>query len=406
MSIDIRPFSGDATDYFAVIGVAFGGHSPPEEVEMFMPLFEAERALGAYDDESCVGVAAIYSVDLTVPGTTLPTAAVTMVGVLPTHRRRGALTNLMQLQLANIHERGEPLAALWASEGSIYQRFGYGMSTVSATFEIERWRVAWRTPHAPRGSVRLVSSDEAASMVPAVHDRIAPTRPGFISRSAAFWRAEYFYDPEHRRDGASAAFHVVHERDGAADAYATYRIRQDWSARVPRSVLLLTEVQAIGPDATREIWEYLFGVDLIATIRARAQAPDLPLLLMLLDPRRLGLTLGDGMWLRVVDAAAALGARSYAGEDRLVLDLRDDICDWNAGRWALDASREGARVARTTDNADLALDAADLGTIYLGGHSVVELLAAGRGEERTAGAASRLDALLRVDRAPWCPIVF
>ncbi len=406
MQIETRPFHGSAADYFDVVDVAFGEHYRPQDVEVFEPLFEADRALGAYEGDVCVGAAAIYSLNVSVPGAVLPGAGVTAVGVLPTHRRRGALTGLMGRQLADVHERGEPLAALWASEGAIYQRFGYGMSTVAASFEIERSRAAWRTAHPPTGRVRLVSRNEAESLFPPVHDELAPTRPGFFTRSPAFWRAEYFYDPEHWRRGASAAFHVVHETNGLVDGYARYRIATEWDSRGPKSTLHLQESQALGPDALREIWGYLFEVDLIATIRGRAQPVDSPLMLMLADPRRLALTLGDGMWLRVVDVAAALSARSYAAEDRLVLELRDEICDWNHGRWAVEASAEGAVVERSTDEPDLALDAADLGALYLGGHSMAQLLAAGRGEERTSGAAARLDALLCTERAPWCPLIF
>ena len=77
------------------------------------------------DRRRCRGV----PFDLTVPGGELPTAGVTVVGVLPTHRRRGVLRSLMRAQLDDAHERGEPLAALWASEESIYGRFGYGLAS-------------------------------------------------------------------------------------------------------------------------------------------------------------------------------------------------------------------------------------------------------------------------------------
>ena len=118
------------------------------------------------------------------------------------------------------------------------------------------------------------------------------------------------------------------------------------------------------------------------------------------------MTLGDGMWLRIVDARRALESRGYAAESSLVIELHDDICDWNGGRWTLEAGAEGARVERTDRSADVVMDVADLAAIYLGGISFATLIAARRGEERTAGGAARLDSLFRTDLAPFCPLIF
>lgn len=406
MEIEIRPFDGVVSDYGQVVDVAFGSEFHPEDSQHFEPLFRSSQALGAYDGDRMVAGAAHLPMSLTIPGGELPAAGVTSVGVLPTHRRRGILTGLMRRQLADIHERGEPLAALWASEGAIYQRFGYGMATLNATLEAETTRIRFRSDHERRGTVRFVTSDEAQRLLPPIFERVRLRRAGFFSRSAEFWGSEIFYDPPHGRRGGGPVLYVLHEADGVADGYAYYRIIQDWDARGPRSSLQLYELQGADAAATRELWAYVFGVDLVATVRARPQPVDASLLWMVTEPRRLGMTVGDGMWLRLVDVAAALEGRGYAGSDSLVLELRDAVCDWNHGRWALEAGPEGARVTRTQRSADLALDAGDLAALYLGGTTFAQLLLAGRGEELTAGAGQRLDALLHTDLAPWCPLIF
>ncbi|MCY7302099.1 MAG: GNAT family N-acetyltransferase [Thermoleophilia bacterium] len=48
---------------------------------------------------------------MTAPGGPVSCTGVTVVGVLPTHRRRGILDRMMRAQLAAVRERGEPLAA-------------------------------------------------------------------------------------------------------------------------------------------------------------------------------------------------------------------------------------------------------------------------------------------------------
>ncbi|MDQ2940797.1 MAG: GNAT family N-acetyltransferase [Chloroflexota bacterium] len=405
MTIEVKRHSGDARDFFRSAEIAFGEQFEPDDLPVFEPLFEADRALAAHDGGRMVGNATAISFELTVPGGTLPAAGVSAVGVQPTHRRRGILRQMMRRQLDEVHERGEPIAALWASEGSIYQRYGYGLATLMGNIEVERSRAGFRLPHAPSGPIRFVSRDEAGELFPPLYARMRPSRVGFFERSPAFWTA-LFYDPERWRHGGGPAFYVVHEIDGAVDGYARYRIHDDWELSGSKSRLVVMELMAENAAAHLDLWRFLFDVDLMATVVGRFLAVDDPLLLAMAEPRRLRFTIGDALWLRLVDVEGALVGRRYQGSGRVVIDLRDEFCPWNAGRWALDVGQGSAGVERTGEAADLELDVTDLAAIYLGAFTVAQLLAAGRGRELSARGAVRLDGLLRSDRAPWCPAVF
>ena len=94
----------------------------------------------AFDGDRIVGGAGAFPFELTIPGGTVPCGGVTVVGVLPTHRRRGVLTAMMRAQLEDIRDRGEPIAALWASEEVIYRRFGYGLASLSGEWPADRLR--------------------------------------------------------------------------------------------------------------------------------------------------------------------------------------------------------------------------------------------------------------------------
>jgi predicted acetyltransferase len=111
-----------------------------------------------------------------------------------------------------------------------------------------------------------------------------------------------------------------------------------------------------------------------------------------------------------VDAAAALEGRTYGvgghGNSRLTVDLRDDYCPWNAGRWSLDVADGRARVTRTDGEADLAMDAADLGSLFLGGVTATALAAAGRVAELRTGGLALADGLFPTALQPWCPQEF
>lgn len=406
MDIEVGAFVGDARDLYAAAEMAFGSYPHEEDIAHFVATFEVDRAIAATANGKIVGTTGAYSFAFTVPGAVVPAAGVTMVAVLPTHRRRGILRRMMRFQLDDVHARGEPVAILWASEGGIYQRYGYGLASLHASIRLARDRAALRLPRQPVGQVRLVDPAEARQLFPAIHDAIAPGHPGFFARSDAYWEHEFFPDHEHRREGRSAAFHVVHDTNGAADGYARYRIKDDWQHAGPNSSLVIVELMASNPDAHVDLWAYLLGVDLIGQIEAWDQPVDDPLLLLVAEPRRARATIGDALWLRIVDVARALEGRTYRADGELVFDLGDEFCDWNAGTWSMEVHAGRARVARSNAAAQIGLDVTDLAAVYLGAFSFAQLAAAGRVRELIEGGIRRADALFRTDRAPWCPRVF
>jgi predicted acetyltransferase len=407
MGIELRELKSDELRRFLeTTEAAFGATVTDEEVARLTRIIEPDRMLCAVDDDAIVGTAGAFRFTVSVPGAELAAAAVTMVGVLPSHRRQGILTRMMRHQLHQAREWNEPVAVLWASEGAIYQRFGYGLATRQAFMDIERDRAVFRDVRIPSGRVRLLSFDEATKVLPEVYDRVRRAVPGMMSRTHEWWEAHRLADPEdHRRGGPM--FRAVLEIEGIADAYALYRTHPSWGRDgVPETWLEVIEVVATSPVATREIWSFLFGIDLVARVKASFLASDDPLQLMLAEMGRLRFQLSDALWLRIVDVAGALSARSYATEDSITVELSDSFCLWNEGRWRLDAGYDGARVQRTPDPAQLALDAGDLGAAYLGGATFGELARAGRVNELEPGALRRADALFVTERAPWCVEIF
>jgi len=401
VEIDVRPFDGDRRAFLDSIGIGFAEHLSDEAAPLWESVLEFDRAIAAYDGNRIVGNAAAISFELTVPGGVLPAAGVTTVGVHPTHRRRGAMRQMMRLQLDDVHRRGEPLAVLWASEGSIYQRFGYGLASLKASLRLDRHRNAFRRPHVFSGQIRLVTEAEARVAFPPVYDAVRPTRPGFFTHSPAFWNAEVFYFPEKWRRGRGEPFHVLHDVGDTIDGYARYAIREGDVNEV--SVL---DLMATTPAARLDLWRFLADIDLMARVESWNVAVDDPILLAVAEPRKLEMTLGDALWLRIVDISSALAARRYRGDGRLVLEVADEFCPWNDGRWSLTVEGGVPLVEPTTDAADIACDVTDVAAAYLGAFSIAQLADASRASELAPGGIARADALFRTDRAPWCPLVF
>lgn len=394
------PAPAEVSEFIRLCSAAFGHEPHEEEIERWGRTLEPERMLWVSDGDLRVATAGAFSFRLTIPGNEVPAAGVTMVGVLPSHRRRGILTQMMREQLEDVRSREEPIAILWASEASIYGRFGYGIATKAAKTEIDRDRAVFRDRAEPVGATRLLTLEQAADILPDVFERVRRETPGMFARSRTWWEASPLADPEHARQGYGPLFCVVLELDGEAEAYALYRLKGNWDEGVPKSTLRIREVMATSHVALREIWRFLFGVDLVARVETWGVPPDYPLFLMLTEPRRLRMTLGDALWLRLVDLEAALTARAYADGQPVSIEVRDSFCEWNEGVWRLPDAE------RSDGDPDLRLEAADLGSVYLGGFSFAELARAGRVEELREGGLARADALFRTDITPWCSEVF
>jgi len=264
----------------------FGRERPSVEwSDRWLKNFELARMHAAFDDGAIVGGAGAFSLRMTVPGgSVVPTAGVTVVGVLPTHRRRGILRSMMRAQLDDVRERGEPLAALFASEETIYNRYGYGLASLNLQFEIDKPNGAFRPGVQTAGRVRLVDASTAAVQMPGVYEAVRKLTPGMLERSSSWWEHRLIADPEESRFGAGAKHFAVLEIDGEPKAYAIYRLHVSFGDLGPETRLQTTEVIAADTVATASIWRYLLDIDWTQTVTARVQPVDHPLRLMLARP--------------------------------------------------------------------------------------------------------------------------
>ncbi len=403
MTFEIRP-AVDLAEYDAAwmaIGQYFGMEPSEERAERFARLLPIDRMHAAWDGD-IVGGAGAFPFPLSVPGGTLACAGTTVVGVAPTHRRRGVLRAMMRAHLDDAHERGEPLAALWASEETIYGRFGYGPAAFAGEVTIPKEYVSFASPRERAGAMRLVDKEEALEAFPPLWDALARERPGVFGRSPSWWTGRTLDDPPERRQGAGPKRFALLELDGAPAAYAIYRHQMSWEAGSSTGKVDVVEAVGATPEAVAELWRFLLDIDWVASVTASLLPPDHPLFFILAQPRRARYRSGDGLWVRLVDVGAALSGRTYPEDGEVVFDVRDAFCPWNEGRWRL----AGGTAERTDASADLALDVTALGSAYLGGIGFAQLAQSGHVEELKRGAIERADGIFRHGLHPWCPEIF
>ena len=404
MTITLRT-AVSAEDVGAAIAPIFHyfGVTPPEQaVTNFTTLMTPSRVLLAQDGPDTIGGCGSFPLQLTTRGGHVAACGLSMVGVMPTHRRRGVLRAMMRQIFADCRARDEAVAYLWASDERIYGRYGFGLTGFSGDVAISRDHTAFVLPHTQGARIRRVSPAEALETASRIYAAVTSRTPGAFARSADWWRLKSLTDPAWRRHGGGELQCALLDFDGEPAAYALYRMNFDTERGVPTGTVQVIEAVGDTPRADAAIWRYLLDMDWTATIKADYLPLDHFLLLAAQQPRRLNLRLRDGAWLRVVDLPKALAARSYGPGEPVVIEIDDADCPWNTGRWLIGCDG----VQRTDRNADIrcAIDA--LACIYLGGFTWRQLVASGRAQSNSEDATVRADRIFETGAAPWCPEIF
>ncbi|MFF2396227.1 GNAT family N-acetyltransferase [Nocardia sp. NPDC058114] len=361
-------------------------------------LSEPGRTLGARIDGRLVGTAESYTSWLVVPGgARVSHAAVTHVGVLPTHTRRGVLTALLRRQLDDIAERGEVVATLRASEGSIYERFGYGVASSFARLDLHRGRARLRDTVPPSGPVRFVEPADAWKLFPQIYATAAIAWTGAIDRPGYWWKGK-------ERAAAEPVYTVTHGPAGAEDGFARYHPvdTANWFTSRERTIVV-DDLVATTPQAYLGVIRHLLSVDLVDKVSFAFAPVDAPLRHLFTDERAVGVAgVHDETWLRLVDVPTALARRTYRDAPPVIVEVEDAIRTANTGRYRIGAEQ----VLRVDDPADVTVDVATLGAIYLGGSTWRQLALAGRVVEHRAGAVDAADHLFATPTMPFSGTYF
>ncbi len=357
------------------------------------PFTEPGGQLGVFVDGEMVGTAASFRNQLVVPGgVRVSHAAVTDVGVLPTHTRQGLGAALMRAQLAQIAERGEVVATLRASEAVIYERFGYGVASSAASVDLLTTRARLRPGVAPGGRLRFVDPATSWDLLERIYQGVE--RPGTIQRWPGWWKVQQFIGKD-----KNPSYVVVHGEPGAEDGFVRYHPQDtdSWFTSTDRAIQVVDLVAATDA-AHHGLIRFLLSIDLVHRVELVKMPVDHSIEKLVLDERAVRTTgVFDETWLRLVDVLAALAARTYRGSEAVVIEVGDALLPANDGRYRISA----AGAEPTTAPADLALEVSALAAVYLGGTAFWHLAAAGRVRELTEGALSRAEQLFATDRAPY-----
>ncbi len=400
MALDIREIRDDEIPAFrACVLDTFGSDSDvdPDGEPLQRALVGPGQAWAAFDGTTIVATAATYNFEIAVPGGTLPMAGLTMVTVRPSHRRRGLHRRLMAQHLDDARGRGFAVSGLWASEATIYGRFGYGVAAFTDAYEIANAHTLQVRGEA-FDDLEWLDEASARQRLPAIYARAIADRPGALHRSDAWWHHRRFQETAWARGGASKRRHVVARRGGEPVGYIAFRQRGKFADGAPAGQLEISELIATDPRAEATLWRLALSADLFPTVSWWNAPADDSLPWLVDDSRRIRRRRGDGLWLRIEDVAAALESRRYARDGVLRLGIADSTYELT-----VEAGRP--RCGKTSAAADVQCDARTLATLFLGCTSATQLARADlvRGERAALGLA---DQMFATALAPWCPEIF
>lgn len=423
--IDVRtPSAGEMPDYYRALPFANGLPSwepsdaawhggpepwpaprPPATSEQFDKWATEDAAdpafhpMAVFEDNRCGGASAMLSFQVTVPGARpLSMAGVTGTGVIATHRRRGHLRAMMQAMFDAARHRGEPLAMLSASEGSIYGRFGFSPATYRTRIEISRHEATFLPARADTGRLELVTAEKARAVWPVIHEHVRKTRVGELTPLPGHW--DGLSDTAAGTNGP-LRFLVHHSQTGEADGIANFRL--PWSTTAKDAGTLVVEaLEATTPEAYRELWRLLLDFDLTKAVVAAGRPRTEPLVWMLTNPRAVRITRqSDNLWARILDVPAALVGRDYAEQDCIRIQITaDDMCPANKATWELDTRQGRPTCVPTTAEADVVASIGALSSLYFGGVSAHDLAAAGHVSPASQSTLHRLRRLFAIDPEP------
>ncbi len=402
MGLEIRNPRPDEMGQLGLLGAyVFAGSFGDGEDNLLSQANRPEWTLAAFDGDALVSSCVSVPFTMRAHGKATPLSGITAVGTLPEYRRRGLLRAMMTRSFAESRERGQGVAALWASQAAIYQRYGFACVTRLRGYSIDTVDIAFANGDAGSQPVARVPTADAYEVLKHIYIDFIAARACYLHRGKQLWMRNILEAPP-----ADGPVHVAVSRDsrGTPRGYVAYTLRAGRVDDNARSQGIdIRDLVALDMDAYRSLWRFLGLHDLVGRVSwARAPADD-PAFELLMEPRRLNVTEREGIWLRIIDIAQALAGRGYAADGELTLSVGDDdLAPWNAGTFRLRVAGGDAEVATTTTTAQMRLTLPALAALYAGWHSAGRLAAWGLLEADEATVA-QAEHMFRPAHAPHCP---
>ena len=402
MSIELRPATAEEMGQFGILGgYVYGGSYGDGPNNIVATANLPEWTLCAFDGARLVSSFCSIPFTMRANGNAMAMSGVSTVGTLPEYRRQGLVRRIMTQAFADMRERGQSVAALWASQAAIYQRYGYAMASVMKSYVVDTADIGFYDGNDGAGRAECLDVESSYDLIKQVYIKFISNRMCYLHRAKALWLNNALEEIE-----ADGPINVALSRDesGEPDGYIVYTLRAGKRDHASRNQeIVVRDLAWLSPDAYRCLWTFIKRHDLVGRVRWDNAPADDPGGEFFMEPRLLHARDREGFWLRMIDVEAALEARGWDDEGQISIEIADDLlAPWNAGTYTLTTANGAAEVTRDSGAGDIRLSVKALASLYTGIRSARQLNAWGLIEGESA-AIRRADALFAMRYAPHCP---
>ncbi len=343
-----------------------------------------------------VGGLARYPMGIFLGGRSVPNAGIAGVAVDPTARGRGVARTLMASAMSELHDAGVAVSTLYPTTFTLYRGAGYAPAGHRFRHELPLHRLGRVTAE---GSLRELDRKADRDALNRLYASQARHRNGWLDRNRTIWAR--VFRPE---SGEDVHAYVVpatngNNGEGNGDLLGSVVYTQGPPNRYPYELTVL-DLQAATAGAARRLLALFSDCRTLARSATWHGALD-DHVLQHVPEVGVRTSVAETWMLRIVHLPAALEARGYPPglDERLLLDVTDDVVAGNRGRWMFTASdgRGDVRPARADDRGPaLRLDVRALASLYTGHLGAARLVALDRAE----GSAEAVEAADRLFSGP------
>ena len=401
MDIEFRPATAEEMGQFGMLaGYVYGGAYGDGPDNLVASATRPEWTLCAFDGSRLVSSFSTIPFTMRANGMALPIGGISAVGTLPEYRRRGLVRRIMTQAFADMRNGGRPVAALWASQAAIYQRYGFAMASALRSYAVDPVDIDFHDGDGGGSRVERLDVASGYDLIRDVYVHFVADRMGYLHRARPLWLHNAFEERE-----ADGPVHIAlsHGASGP-DGYAVYTLREGRRDHPTRTQeIVVRDLAWLSPVAYRSLWMYFKRHDLVGRVCWNSAPSDDPAIEYFLEPRLLAARDNEGFWLRLVAVASALKGRGWTSDGEISITVREDsLAPWNTGSYRLTVSDDTADVAPCPAGTDIEISVKALASLFTGRRSARELSAWGL-LDGNADAVQRADNLFATRHAPHCP---
>lgn len=316
---------------------------------------ERETILGLVDGKVLASCITIPYKTIYIDGKPIPMAGVGGVTTASTYRSGGVCSSLIKEGLKVMYEKGAVFSMLAPFSYEFYEKLGWKWcyNNMGYTFEIDRLK-----RFKNEGHITYVTASNEQELK-AFYEGYIKTVNGACIRDDVQWGKKTSKKLDH--------YTILYKNDkGQIEGYMIYKIVH---ATLQFEVV---EMQYTTMKALRSFFNYIYSHNAQVT-KVNILAKEHDVILDILPNPRCEAHLSSYMMGRIIDVIKALESYTFIKKGSFIIEVEDDVCEWNTGYFKVVVEDKGVRVEKTEEKPSFKIDVRELMQLIIGFKTLKEL---------------------------------